>query len=75
MRDLVEVLYREIPSGVGSKGKIRLAHDDEKKLLIKGAVWAVEEGMGDISDLEKTESGGRIEGADPSLISDKAYER
>jgi tRNA-splicing ligase RtcB len=75
MRDLVEVLYREIPSGVGSKGKIRLAHDDEKKLLIKGAAWAVEEGMGDVSDLEKTESGGRIEGADPSLISDKAYER
>lgn len=75
MRDLVEVLYREIPSGVGSKGKIRLSHDDEKKLLIKGAAWAVEEGMGDVSDLEKTESGGRIEGADPSLISDKAYER
>jgi tRNA-splicing ligase RtcB len=75
MRDLVEVLYREIPSGVGSKGRIRLAHDDEKKLLIKGAAWAVEEGMGDVSDLEKTESGGRIEGADPSLISDKAYER
>jgi tRNA-splicing ligase RtcB len=75
MRDLVEVLYREIPSGVGSKGKIRLSHDDEKKLLTKGAAWAVEKGMGDVSDLEKTESGGRIEGADPSLISDKAYER
>lgn len=75
MRDLVEVLYREIPSGVGSKGRIRLGRDDEKKLLTKGAAWAVEGGMGEASDLEKTESGGRIEGADPSLISEKAYER
>jgi tRNA-splicing ligase RtcB len=75
MRDLVEVLYRDIPSGVGSKGKIRLNRDDERRLLMRGAAWAVEEGMGEPSDLEKTESGGRIEGADPSLISDKAYER
>ena len=75
MKDLVEVLYREIPSGVGSKGKIRLGREDERKLLTKGAQWAVEKGMGEASDLEKTESGGRIEGADPSLISDKAYER
>lgn len=75
VRDLVEVLYNEIPSGVGSKGKIRLSHDDERQVLLKGAQWAVENGMGDASDLEKTESGGRIGGADPSLISDKAYER
>jgi tRNA-splicing ligase RtcB (3'-phosphate/5'-hydroxy nucleic acid ligase) len=75
LKDLVEVLYHEIPSGVGSKGKIRLGPQDEKKLLIKGALWAVENGYGDASDLEHIESGGRIEGADPSLISSKAYER
>lgn len=75
MRDLVEVLYREIPSGVGSKGKIRLGPGDERKLLTKGAVWAVENGMGDGSDLDKMESGGCIGGADPALISNKAYER
>lgn len=75
MKDLVGVLYNEIPSGVGSKGKIRLGPDDERKLLIKGARWAVEQGFGDSSDLEKIESGGCIEGADPDLISKKAYER
>jgi tRNA-splicing ligase RtcB len=75
MRDLVAVLYAEVPSGVGSKGKIRLGHDDQKKILLKGARWAVEQGFGDPGDLDKTESGGCIEGADPSLISDKAYER
>ncbi len=75
MRDLVEVLYAEIPSGVGSKGKLRLTRQDEERLLRKGARWAVEEGYGDAEDLERTESGGAIEGADPSLISDRAFER
>lgn len=75
LKDLVEVLYNEIPAGVGSKGKIRLNHDDEKKIMIKGAQWAVENGFGDASDIERTESKGRIEGADPSIISKRAYER
>ncbi|MDA8082633.1 MAG: RtcB family protein [Nitrospiraceae bacterium] len=75
LKDLVSVLYNEIPAGVGSKGRIRLGAQDEKQILIKGAAWAVEQGLGDHSDLEKTESGGRLEGADPSLISPKAYER
>jgi len=75
MKDLVEVLFREIPSGVGSKGKIRLGSDDERKILLKGAQWAVENGLGESADIERIESGGRIDGADPSLISDKAYER
>lgn len=75
IRDLVEALHREIPSGVGSKGKLRLSYEDERKLLVKGARWVVEQGMGESADLERIESGGYIEGADPSLISDKAYER
>lgn len=75
IKDLVGVLYNEIPSGVGSKGKIRLGPEDQKKLLLKGARWAVEQGFGDADDLKKIESGGCIDGADPSLISNKAYER
>jgi tRNA-splicing ligase RtcB len=75
IRDLVNALSIEIPSGVGSKGKIRLGPEDERKLLLKGARWAVEQGFGDAEDLERIESGGFIEGADPDLISQKAYER
>lgn len=75
MKELVDVLYREVPSGVGSKGKLRLGPNDEKKILLKGASWAVENGMGDASDIDRTESGGRIDGADPALISSKAYDR
>jgi len=75
MKDLVSVLFTEVPSGVGSKGKVRLGPDAGEKILLKGARWAVEQGFGDAGDLERIESGGCIEGADPSLISNKAYER
>lgn len=75
IKDLVGILYNEIPSGVGSKGKIRLTPDSERRLMLNGARWAVEEGYGEMSDLEKIESGGCIDGADPDLISKKAYER
>jgi tRNA-splicing ligase RtcB len=75
VRDLVGVLYNEVPSGVGSKGRLRLSLDEERRLLMRGARWAVERGMGHAEDLERTESGGCIEGADPALISEKAYER
>lgn len=75
LSDLVNALYTEVPSGVGSKGKIRLGQNDMKKLIVKGARWAVEQGFGEAADLEKTESGGCIEGADPALISSKAYQR
>lgn len=75
LKDLVGVLYNEIPAGVGSKGRIRLDADNERRLLLKGAQWAVEQGIGEAPDLERIESGGFIEGADPDIISRKAYER
>ena len=75
IKGLIDALYNEIPSGVGSKGRIRLGPGDEKRSLLKGAEWAVEKGLGEASDLERIESGGCMEGADPSIISRKAYER
>lgn len=75
LKDLVDILYNDIPAGVGSKGKFRLSPKDEKDILLKGAGWAVEQGFGSRSDLDRIESGGCMEGADPGLISRKAYER
>jgi tRNA-splicing ligase RtcB len=75
IKELVAFLYNEIPSGVGSKGRIRLGPEDEKSILRNGARWAVQQGYGSAEDLEKTESGGCLDGADPSAISKKAYER
>ena len=75
LRHLLEVLFTEVPSGVGSKGKLRLGRQELEKVMADGARWAVGQGMGTTEDLERTESGGVIEGADPSLVSLKANER
>ena len=75
IEELITALYRTIPSGVGSTGKIRLKQKEEKAVLVKGARWAVEQGMGSEEDLMRTEDNGRIEGADPELISERAMVR
>jgi len=72
---LVDALYGAIPVGVGSRGSIRLTLAQEKKVFLKGARWAVEEGYGDRESLEYTEAGGCLEGADPEAVSRKAAER
>ncbi len=72
----MDALFQNIPSGVGSKRKdLRLSHAELRKVLAKGAGWAVTRGFGYEEDLEYIEERGCIEGADPSLISDRALER
>ena len=76
IRKLVESLFRNIPSGVGSKRKdLRLSQKELQKVLTKGAGWAVSQGFGYREDLEFIEERGCIEGADPSVISNRAFER
>jgi tRNA-splicing ligase RtcB len=75
MRDLVESLFHGIPCGVGGAGAIRLSEKKEKDVLTSGARWAVENGFGESSDLERTEDGGCIKGADPETLSPRALER
>ena len=75
MQDLVSALFRDIPSGVGSKGDLKLSIKEEKKVLVEGAKWAVEHGYGTQADLDCTEDSGRMDGADPERLSDRALER
>ena len=76
VRELVEVLFANIPSGVGSHRKdLKLNREEERRVLKKGAKWAVERGFGTAEDLDHIEEQGCIEGADPDRISEKAMER
>ncbi len=59
---LVDALYRNIPSGVGSQGKLRLDQRQMESVLRKGAKWAVEQGYGEARDLEVTEEQGGMKG-------------
>lgn len=75
LRDLVDSLFQNIPSGVGSKGIIKLGRDDFRKVSQQGSRWAVESGYGEREDLEFCESSGCIEGAIHEKVSEKALER
>lgn len=75
LKDLVYALYNDIPAGVGSKGDIKVNDKEQEKILLKGARWALEHGYATETDIEHTEESGAMEGADPSAVSDRAYER
>ena len=75
IRELVNALYKNVPSGLGSQGKIRLRHGEIDDVLIKGSRWAVEKGYGRTEDLETTEEDGEMAGADPACVSSRAKER
>ncbi|WP_298035766.1 RtcB family protein [uncultured Desulfuromonas sp.] len=76
LKELVNTLFRNVPSGVGSQRRdLKLLHQEERKVLQKGARWAVEHGYGGEEDLRHIEAGGTIAGADPEFVSDRAMER
>jgi tRNA-splicing ligase RtcB len=72
---LVQALYRNVPSGVGSKGKIRIRQQEVEQVLTRGARWAVENGFGSETDLEYTEERGEMAGADLAGVSERALMR
>ncbi len=75
MKELVQALFRNVPTGVGARGDLRVSHAVEKKVLRDGAKWAVKQGYGSEDDLEYVEENGHIAGADTSVVSKRALER
>ena len=73
--ELASALHRNCPSGVGQGGEIRLSTGEVANLVEKGARWAVEHGYATEADLERTEEGGQIAGADAGKVSPRALER
>ncbi|ADR35749.1 protein of unknown function UPF0027 [Oceanithermus profundus DSM 14977] len=73
---LADRLYERVPAGVGSKRRdVKLNRRSLARVLEEGAGWVVRQGWGEPADLEFIESGGRLEGADPGRVSERAYER
>ncbi|MCL6466139.1 MAG: RtcB family protein, partial [candidate division WOR-3 bacterium] len=75
LEKLVQAIFYNVPSGVGSKGKIRISQKTVAEVLTKGARWAVEQGYGTPEDLEFTEEQGEMKGADLAGVSARALER
>jgi tRNA-splicing ligase RtcB (3'-phosphate/5'-hydroxy nucleic acid ligase) len=76
LRALMDSLFETVPAGVG-KGyrKFVLDQTEVRKILERGAAWAVDQGMGFSSDLDHIEARGALEGADPDQVSDRALKR
>ena len=76
INDIIDRLFINIPSGVGSHRKdLKLGRRDLEKVLAKGAQWAVGQGYGSENDVRFIEDNGQIPFADPACVSEKAYER
>ncbi len=75
IKELIDALFYAVPSGVGSRGRIKLRSKEINEVLIKGSRWAVESGYGRPEDLDTTEEHGEMAGTEPSRVSARARER
>jgi tRNA-splicing ligase RtcB (3'-phosphate/5'-hydroxy nucleic acid ligase) len=75
LKDLVNDLFSSIPSGVGSKGAVRLTNSELDEVLVNGVNWAIDHGYGSPNDSDVCEENGKISNADPNKVSDKARKR
>lgn len=73
--ELASALNHACPSGVGVKGRIRLSDKELDNVCREGSRWAKQQGYADETDLQRTEEGGCIEGANPASVSSRARQR
>ena len=75
LKELVTNLFSSIPSGVGSKGAVRLSPSELDEVLVRGVDWAIDHGYGSTNDSDVCEENGKIPNADPNKVSDRARKR
>ena len=72
---ILNELYKNIPSGVGHGGEFKLSDKEIDEVLKNGSHWALEKGYASQDDIEKTEDSGSIKEANPAKVSQKAKAR
>jgi len=75
IQELIDEMFRNVPSGLGSKAKIRLSKQELNDVLTQGARSPVENGYGWNEDVDFLEENGCLEDADISMVSEKAKQR
>ncbi len=75
LRELVNQLFRDVPSGTGSEGQVPCSFAELDQVHERGAAWIVERGYGEAADVEFCEESGAMAGADPKKVSDRAKQR
>lgn len=75
LSQLMDSLFRNVPSGVGSKISLGFTRGDLEKVALEGVPYIVSKGYGFADDSDRIEEGGFMKGADPSKVSDLAKKR
>jgi len=75
LTELVEALFRAVPTGVGAHGFVRVSASTFREVMVHGAGWCVAQGYGWPDDLEHIEGAGCLPGADPAQVSARAIDR
>jgi tRNA-splicing ligase RtcB len=75
LKELTDQVFRDIPSGLGGHGLVRVSPKEIDAVLTEGARWALAQGYAWPEDLDSMEGGGALPGADPDKVSARAKER
>ncbi len=75
MKQLIDQVFRDVPCGTGTEGRVKLKRGDIDGVLSRGARWMTEHGYGEPGDIERAEATGAMEDAVPCKVSDRAKER
>ena len=75
LEELMTRLFEAVPSGVGTRGFVRLDDRRFEEAAVGGAPWCVAEGYGTRADLAHMEEQGRLDSADPSGLSPRSIQR
>jgi tRNA-splicing ligase RtcB len=73
---LAETIFRNVPSGLGSRRKdLSISSNDLDHLAVDGVRWLIKRGFGWPEDAEHCEEGGCMPNADPDKVSQTAKSR
>lgn len=75
LRELVEELFRQVPTGVGRSGKYHFDRAQLRRMMAEGPAYLIGRGLATAGDLDHTEGHGRLDGAEPDNVSERALER
>jgi len=75
LKELVDQLFRDLPAGVGVGGPFEFGQQQLRGICRDGSRYLADHGLADQADLDVTESGGRLDDADPDTVSPKAFHR
>jgi tRNA-splicing ligase RtcB len=73
---LAEAIFRNVPSGLGSRRKdFTMSNNDLEKLAVEGVQWLIDRGLGWPEDAKHCEENGRMANANPDKVSNTAKNR